>query len=92
MDLVKIDVVGLKTAQRRLHGLCDPTARIALLIRILAHCAVHLGGQHDISATTLERLADDLLRLSAAVSIGGVDEVDAGIQGLVDDTNAVVVI
>jgi hypothetical protein len=48
-------------------------------LQILAHCAVHLGGEHDILATPLERLAYDLLRLSVAVSIGGVDEVDAEI-------------
>ena len=71
---------------------CNPAARIALMVRILAHGAVHLGGQHDIVATALQRLTDDLLRLAVAVPIGGVDEVDAEIQGLVDDTNAVVVI
>ena len=51
-----------------------------------------LGGQYDILATTLERLAYDFLRLAVAIPIGGVDEVDAEIQGLVNDTNAVVMI
>jgi hypothetical protein len=52
---------------------------------------VHLGGQHDIVATALQRLADDLLRLAIAVPDGDVDEVDAETQCLVDDTDAVVV-
>ena len=92
MDLVEIDVFGLKAAERSLHGLRDPTPRTALLVWILAHRPVHLGGQHDGVASTFQRLADDLLRLALAVSIGGIDEVDAGIQGLVDDAGAVVVI
>jgi hypothetical protein len=37
VDLVKIDMVGLQAAQRRLHRLHDPASRIALLVRILAH-------------------------------------------------------
>ena len=92
VDLVEIDVVGLQAAQRGLDRLRDPASRIALLVRIVAHRAVHLGGQHDVVAPTLQRLADDLLRLAAAIPVGGVDEVDAEIQGLVDDADAVVVI
>ncbi len=92
MHLVKIDMVGLQAAQRRLHRLRDPAARTALVVRIVAHGAMHLGGQHNTFAATLQRFADNLLRLAVAVSIGGVDEVDAEIQGLVDDTEAIVVI
>jgi hypothetical protein len=39
-----------------------------------------------------QRLADDLLGLAPRVDVGCVDEVDAGIQGAVDDPDAVVVI
>jgi hypothetical protein len=92
VHLVKVDMIGLQAAQRRLHRLRDPAARTALLIWILTHCAVNLGGKHDIVATTLQRLADNLLRLAVAVSVGGVDEVDAEIQALVDDADAGVVI
>jgi hypothetical protein len=49
-------------------------------------------GQHDVAAPAFQRLADDLLRLAAAIPVGGVDEVDAGVQGLVDDADAVVVV
>jgi hypothetical protein len=48
---------------------------------------MHLGGKHNILATALERFADNLLRLAVAIPVGGVDEVDAGIQGLVDDAD-----
>jgi len=39
-----------------------------------------------------QRLADDLLRFSPGIDVGGVDEVDPGIERAVDDANAVVVI
>jgi hypothetical protein len=42
---------------------------------------MELGGQHDLVAAALERLADDLLRLPAGVDVGGVDDVDAGGPG-----------
>jgi hypothetical protein len=55
---------------------------------------VHLGGQHDLVAAALQRLADDLLGLAAqpAVRVGGVDEVDPLIEGGVDDLDAVVMV
>ena len=74
------------------HRLHDPASRISLLVRILAHRPVHLGGQHDVVAPAFQCLADDLLRLAAAISVGGVDEVDAGVQGFMDDADAVVVV
>jgi hypothetical protein len=43
-------------------------------------------------ASAGERLADDLLRLAARVDIGGVDEVDPGVQGTVDGPYRFVVI
>ncbi len=51
-----------------------------------------------VASTTLsrlppaERLADDLLGLAARVDVGGVDEVDPGVERAVDDPDAVVVI
>jgi hypothetical protein len=53
---------------------------------------VHLRGQHDIVPATAQGLADDLLRLSRRVHVGGVDEVDPGVQRGVDDPDAVLVI
>ena len=39
-----------------------------------------------------ERLAHDLLRLAAGVDVGGVDDIDPGVQSAVDDLDARVVI
>ena len=70
----------------------DPAPAVAGDVRPLAHRAVELRRQHDLVATTGQRLADDRLRLAARVHVGGVDEVDPGVEGAVDDRHAVVVV
>ena len=92
MNLIKVDVVGLKAAQGRLYGLGDPTPGITLLVGVIAHRAMHLGGQHDLVAAPFKRFADDLFGLALAVTIRRVDEVDAEVERLVDDADAVVVV
>jgi len=64
----------------------------AALVDALAHPVPELGGEHDVVAATLERPPDDLLRLAEGVDVGGVDQVDAGVDRLVDDADALVVI
>jgi hypothetical protein len=92
VDLVEVDVVGAEPAQRVLDLGDDPAPRDPAPVRILTHRAEHLGGEHDVVATAFERLADDLLGLTGGVDVGGVDEVDAGVEGAVDDADRVVVI
>jgi len=58
----------------------------------VAHVALELGGEYEVVAAPLEGLAHDLLGLAGRVDIGGVDEVDAGIERGVDDGGAVVVV
>ena len=53
---------------------------------------MELGGQHDVVAPAAQRLADDLLVLAGAVHVGGVDEVDAGVERAVDDPRALVAV
>src|SRR5262245_11750588 len=62
------------------------------MVGVVAHRTVELGGEDDIVTTALERLADDLLRLARTVDVGGVDEIDPGVEGGVDDADRVVVI
>ena len=92
VDLVQVDPVGAQPPQRVLHLADDPAPRAALLVRVGAHRAVELGGQDDVVAATGERLADDLLRLALAVHVGGVDEVDPGVERGVDDADRLLVI
>src|SRR5207302_1436383 len=79
-------------AQAVLDFLRDPAPRVALLVRVLAHRSVDLGGEDDLLplVVPLERLADDLLGRALAVDVGGVDEVDAGVESGVDHADAVV--
>jgi polysaccharide pyruvyl transferase WcaK-like protein len=89
MDDVQVDVVGTEPAQALLHLMHDPAPRVAAAVRALAHREVHLGGENNVVAAALQRLADDLLALAGGVHISGVDEVDALVQGGVDDPDAV---
>ena len=96
VHLVEVDVVDLQAAQRVLDLADDPAARAARLVGVLVvHVAVELGGQEDVVAAALaglQRLADDLLGLAAGVDVGGVDDVDAGVEGAVDDRDRLVVV
>jgi len=86
MHLVKVDPVGLQSLQRSLDLPDDPAPGVARLIGVLTHGAMELRGEHHaVAAPTGEGPADDLLRLPSRVDIGGVDEVDPGVQGPVDD-------
>src|SRR5215217_4819515 len=93
VDLVQVDPVRAQPAQAVLHFTDDPAARVAELVRVVAHLAVDLGGQDDVVALPVrERLAHDLLRLAARVHVGGVDEVDPGVERAVDDADRRVVV
>ena len=93
VDLVQVDPVGAEPPQRVLHRADDPAAGAALPVGIVAHRAVELGGEdHVVPPAAGERLADDLLGLALPVDVGGVDEVDPGVQRGVDDPDRLVVI
>ncbi len=93
MDLVQIDPIRPEAAQTVLHLVDDPAAGVALGIRILAHGRVTFGGQHDVIApATGQGLADDLLGLAGRIHVGGVHEVDARIEGPMDDPGRVLVV
>ena len=93
MDLVEVDPVRAEPAQAVVHLAHDPAARVAELVGVVAHLAVELGGQHDVvAAASLQRLPDDLLRLAARIDVGGVDEVDPGVERAVDDADGLVVV
>ena len=58
------------------------------LVRARPGLAEGLGGDDDAVARhlqVLQRLAGDLLRAAAGVHVGGVDEVDAGVDRAADD-------
>jgi hypothetical protein len=92
VHLVEVDPIGSQAPQRVLDLGDYPAARAAAHVGVVAHRHEELGGEHDVVAASLERLADDLLRLAGRVDIGGVDEVDAGVERAVDDADRVVVV
>src|SRR5690606_11888862 len=53
----------------------------------LAHAAMHLGGYDQVVAVTelAQQLADDLLAGAIRVHVGGVEEVDAGVERRLQD-------
>ena len=57
------------------------------MVRVLPDRAAELGGEHDLVPAPFQGLADDLL--GVAVGVGGVDEVDAGVQGRADHAGGV---
>ena len=63
------------------------------MVRIIGHGAVELGGQHHIVAsTTGQGFAEDHFRLPTGAAVGGVDEGDASVEGLVDHLDGGVVV
>src|SRR2546422_7028943 len=93
MDLVEVDPDGAEAAKAVLHLGDDPATRVAPLVALVTHRAVDLGGQDDLVALAAgKRLAHDLFRLAPRVHVGGVDEVDPGVQRTVDDPDRLVVI
>jgi hypothetical protein len=57
------------------------------VVRVLPDRTTELGGEHDVVPAALQRLADHLL--GVAVGVGGVDDVDACVDRLVDDPGRV---
>ncbi len=92
VDLIQVDVVGAEAAQAALDRRPDPAPRVAAMVRVVVHRVVELRGEHHVVAATGESPTDDLLALAVRVHVGGVDEVDPGIDGAIDQTDAVVVI
>ena len=90
VHLVQVDPIGAEPAQAVVDRPHDPAAGVAAPVRVVvvADRIVELGAQHDVVATAGDRLADDLLVLAVGVHVGGVDQVDAGVERSVDDPTA----
>ena len=92
VHLVQVDVVGLHAPQAVIHFPDDPAAGVAARMGVVAHAPVGLGGQDHRVAASPQGVADDLLGFALGVHVRGVDEVDPGVQGGVDDPRAVVMV
>src|SRR5690606_19100005 len=78
---VQVDVVRLQAAQGFLAGPEDILAARAAGVGVAgAHVGEKLGGDHHLVAlyrVAADMVADDFLRVSSTVAVGGVDEVAA---------------
>ena len=84
--VVEVDHVDAESAQRRvarldhvLRGAVDADERT-----VGAALVPELRGEHDVVAAALDGATDQLLVRERTVHVGGVEEVDAGVQGFVD--------
>ena len=87
VNLVEVDVVGLEAAQALVELEEDRFAREAAAVGLVAHDAVDLGGDDDgfAAGVGLEEAAEDLFAVAAGVDVGGVEEIDAEIEGLAEE-------
>src|SRR5690606_7789008 len=96
VELVEVDVVRLEPLEAGVHGPADVDRGELVVVgpdlAVGAHVPVHLGGDDDLvppAAALGEPVADDALGaalvLTPAVDVGGVEEVDPGVQRRVYD-------
>ncbi len=85
--VVEVDVVDAEALEAGVAGLANvfgPAVDAEEFAVGAAHVA-ELGGENDAVAAVADGAADELLVASGAVHVGGVEEVDAGVEGAVDD-------
>ncbi len=85
VEVVEVEVVGLQTREAFVDGAENGFAREAVLVRRVAHLEEDFAGQDDLVAAALERVAEQRFRDTRVVHVGGVEEVDAGVEAAVDD-------
>ncbi len=87
VNLVEVDVVGLEAAQAGVDRIHDVAARGADIVAPWPDARIHFGRDHHVftgDLYILERLAEGLLAFALRIDIGGVEEVDAGIERIPD--------
>ena len=92
MGLIEIDVVGVDAAQAVVDLREDRLARQPRAVRTEAHRVADLGRDDDLVAVGEVRKGapDDLFARTLRVHVGGIEEVDAGFEGVLDQRPAVV--
>ena len=90
MDLVQVDEVGAEALQAGVDLREDGLPRQAHAVGPLVHPLVDLGRDHDLAAPRVveQRPADDLLARSGRIHVGGVEEVDAEVERLLQERPA----
>ena len=84
VELVEVDIVGAEAGEGVLNLGHDRLAGQALAVRTGTHGVAQLGRDHDVVAVreVAQGSAEDLLARALRVDVRGVEEVDAGVQGV----------
>jgi hypothetical protein len=80
MHLVEVDLLEAEAAERIVERLAEMPARQADIVGAVAHRKAPLGGDDRLAGFGRARLqpaSDDLFRLAGAVDVGGIDEIAA---------------
>jgi hypothetical protein len=88
VDLIEVDVVGLEALEGGVDGVHDVAAGGADVVAAGTGAAEDLGGDDDVfagDAEVAEGLADGDLGLAFGVDVGCIDEVDAVVDGVLDE-------
>ena len=78
MDLVEIDIVRAQAAQAVFGCLANVLGARALAGFVELH--TELGGDHGFAPAAGERAAEILFAVAFIVDVGGIEEIDAGIE------------
>ena len=83
VDLVQVHVVHLQALQGFVDRVQDMLARETLVVDVIAHLPVDLGGDDHVltlHAEMPEKIAGDLLAFSQGIDVRRVEEVDARLE------------
>ena len=86
VELGEIEGFHAEALERGLGG--GAQRGLGVAVRIEFGGAAELGGDEDFMAGLLEELADEFLATPAAVHVGGVEEIHAGLDGGGEDGEA----
>ena len=84
VDVEQVEVVGPQPLQAVLDRAGEVEAAGAAVVGAVPGGGPRLGGEDDVVPPAPQDLAQDALRVPGGVQVGGVDEVHAAVQGLVD--------
>jgi len=90
VDLIQVHPIGVQPAERILDGLQDVPTGVAPIVGVVGLGEVDFCRQDDLwAAPARKRLAHHPFALAGVVHVGRVKEIDAGIQGTVNDADGV---
>lgn len=84
VELQQVDMVRTETTQRAFDRADQTAARHAAVARAVAGRQAGLGRDQDGVAPSLDRLAQHLFGSPVRIDVGGIEQIDAGLQADVD--------